>query len=146
MDVLRLIPQLYYDLVSRVFPGSMTILAITLAVDFKLGSILAFVLAGAPQQSTLVLGLMVFIGAYMTGQLIAPLRDFLERQVAVRLFPAHFRVVRDTATAGGGYSTEISQFVRDELAYAMDRISQRSTTPTMSALSRCGSIGCWYTM
>ncbi len=119
MDVLRLIPQLYYDLVSRVFPGGMTILAVTLAVDFKLGSVLAYVLEGAPplQQSTFVLGLVVFIASYLTGQLVAPLSDSLERHVAARLFPAHFRAVRDAATTGGGYSSEISQFVRDELAY-----------------------------
>ena len=118
MDVVRLIPQLYYDLLSRVFPGGMTILAITLAVDFKLGSILAYVLEGAPPLlgSVIVLALIVFIAAYLTGQIIAPLSGFLESHVATRLFPVHFRVVRETATTGAGYSTEIRTFLRDELS------------------------------
>ncbi len=114
MDVVRLIPQLYYDLLSRVFPGGMTILA----VDFKLGSILAYVLEGASplQGSAIVLALMVFIAAYLTGQIIAPLSGFLESHVATRLFPVHFRVVREAATTGAGYSSEIQRFLREELS------------------------------
>lgn len=63
---------------------------------------------------------MVFIAAYLTGQIIAPLSDFLERYVAARLFPVHFRVVREAATTGGGYSSEIRRFLRDELSRGHD--------------------------
>ncbi len=120
MDVVRLMPQLYYDLLSRVFPGGMTILALTVAVDFELGSILAHVLEGAPplQGSAIVLALIVFIAAYLTGQNIAPLSGFLESHVATRLFPVHFRVVREAATTGDGYSSEIRRFLREELSEA----------------------------
>ncbi len=52
----RLLSQLYCDLLSWVFPGSMTILAITLAVDFKLESFLSDLLESAPplQDSAIV--------------------------------------------------------------------------------------------
>ncbi len=118
MDVLKLIPQLFYDLISRVLPGGVAIIAITAAVDRKVGKIVIGLLEGIPviQQSSFFLAMTILTCAYIVGHLIGPLSAFVERNIIAKLFPSSFHVLKNTVSASSGdYLPDMQNFLTNEL-------------------------------
>ena len=94
MEVFKLIPQLFFDLISRVVPGAAAIMLVAAGTDLKLGRLSTGFWDGAKaiQDSAWFMGLG-FIGAsYIVGQIISPISDFIEDRVVQRLFPSYFHI------------------------------------------------------
>ena len=66
MDAIKLIPQLFYDVISRVIPGVVALVLVASALGSDLGALVAGPFAGSPslQQSALFLGVGVLGAAY----------------------------------------------------------------------------------
>jgi len=86
MDSLKLIPQVFFDLIGRVVPGAVAILAALLLSkatwESWLGATLGMVLA----QSASVSILVFVAGAYVAGQLLSPLAKLVQRAGELRWF------------------------------------------------------------
>ncbi len=80
MDGLKIIPQLFYDLMARIIPGSIAILALTAAGNVTLGQVRDKVFQSVPTlpDTSLVSITTFLLGAYLMGHLIDSLRDMSE--------------------------------------------------------------------
>ena len=117
MDLLKLIPQLFYDLISRVVPGALAIVVLAAAANASIEGLLTGTLADASplKQSALFLGLAFFVAAYFIGHLISPLSDLFHRKLIGKLFRRHFEVLREAISAGSEYGDDVRQFLVTEL-------------------------------
>ena len=79
MDSLKIVPQIFYDLIGRVIPGGVAIFAFATALNFTVGEIINKVLDGIPtfQQSSFVLTMIFLVSAYIIGHLLVPLSHLL---------------------------------------------------------------------
>lgn len=87
MDVLKLIPQIFYDIIARVIPGCTTILVLGEAVNRPLVAGVFSLLAGrqfAKDDSMLALMSIWVVGGYVAGLLLAPLGKVL-RDLSARV-------------------------------------------------------------
>jgi hypothetical protein len=79
MDSLKLIPQVFFDIIGRVVPGAFAIMAAlllsTATWESWLSATLGKVLADSPTVSVLIF----FAGAYVAGQLLSPLAKLVQR-------------------------------------------------------------------
>ncbi len=109
MDALKLIPQLFYDLISRVLPGCVAIILLAASTDTKLGKMMADPWEGASamQGSALLLGFGFVVTAYLVGQVLSPVSDLVERRVLERLFSAYYRVLEMGLSPKGEYSPNV---------------------------------------
>lgn len=89
MELLKLIPQFFYDLIARVIPGSVALLSLTSTLGHNLGDLLTAPLQSAPAltNSWFFLATTTFLGSYLVGQALSPLSDLFERELVARLFP-----------------------------------------------------------
>ncbi len=96
MDALKLIPQLYYDLIARVLPGAMMLILLAASTDLTRGKLASDFWGSliVVQGSALSLGFGFIAAAYLAGQIISPISDFIEDNVVKRLFPVHFQVLK----------------------------------------------------
>jgi hypothetical protein len=119
MDASKLIPQLFFDLIARVVPGSLAIIMIAIAANIKLGKLITDFWDGAQaiQESGLFLGLGFFLAAYLIGHLISPIGIWIEEQVIRRLFPTYYRVLQDAVLDGSDYSPSIRNFFMKEMGF-----------------------------
>lgn len=117
MDLLKLIPQLFYDLISRVVPGALAIAIMPAAANVSIGGLLTGTLPHASplRQSNLFLGLVFFVAAYFIGHLTSPLSDLLHKTLIRKLFPHHFKVLSEAISPGSNYGEKIRQFLASEL-------------------------------
>lgn len=117
MDALKLIPQLFYDLISRVFPGSVAIVLLTASTDLKLGKLITDPWEGATaiQESAFMLGFGFVVAAYLVGQIISPISDFIEQNLIKRLFPSYFQVLQLGLSSKGTYSPSMRKVLLKEL-------------------------------
>lgn len=118
MEVPRVVPQLFFDLIGRVIPGSVALFTWSIASGRDLGWVLAAPLQGATtlQQSTFALLVAFFLASYIVGHLLAPVSSILETRLWVRLLPSYFDVlIRTLSTTITGYSTEVQELLSKEL-------------------------------
>lgn len=85
MDALKLIPQVFFDLIARVVPGVVVLILLCLTIPgFAWANILRLI-AGGELNDKNVFGFVVIsalAGGYILGQLIAPLGKGLETVVS----------------------------------------------------------------
>ncbi len=117
MDALKLIPQLFYDLISRVLPGCVAIILLAASTNLKLGKITADFWEGASaiQESALLLGFGFVVTAYVVGQVLSPISDFVESSVIKRLFSSYYRVLQVGLSKKGDYSPNMRKVLLKEL-------------------------------
>jgi hypothetical protein len=117
VDILKLVPQLFYDLISRVIPGFVALAVLAAAVDLKLGKLATDFWDGAKamQDSALFLGFGFLLAAYLVGHILSPISDFLEKHIAERLFPAYYRVLKNAVSGHSDYSPSMQSFFLKEL-------------------------------
>ncbi len=122
MDALKLIPQLFYDVISRVIPGIVTLVLVAAALGSDLGALVVGPFRGAPslQASALFLGVGVIGAAYIAGQMIAPVSDFYERYVVGALVPASFWFMPSALGPGSHYPETMQAFLLRELGLGDD--------------------------
>src|SRR5512140_669745 len=120
MDALKLIPQLFYDVISRVIPGVVALVLIAAALGSDLGALVVgpFRGAGALAQSALFLGIGVIGASYIAGQMIAPVSDFYERYVVTALVPRSFWFMPGALGPDSHYPDALQLFLLRELGLA----------------------------
>jgi len=130
MDALKLIPQLFYDLISRVLPGSVAIILLSISADLKLGKLTTEFWEGATaiQQSAWLLGLGFIVAAYLVGQIISPISDFIEKSLVKRLFPSYFQVLQVGLSKKGTYPSNIQKVLLKELGGEKDDDASHMTS------------------
>lgn len=141
MEALKLVPQLFYDLIARVLPGSVAIIILATATDLKLGKLTTDFWDGAPaiQQSALFLGFSFFVAAYVVGQIISPISDFIENKIVKRLFPAYFLALKNALSSSSEYSPTVRGFLLKELGYEKEKETTQMTTGQSSK-----AVFVWY--
>ncbi len=117
MDALKLIPQLLYDVISRVIPGVVALVLVAAAMGSDLGALVAgpFRGASALQQSALFLGIGVIGASYIVGAMISPVSDFYERYVVGALMPRSFWLLPGALAPGSHYPAPMQRFLLREL-------------------------------
>jgi hypothetical protein len=122
MDALKLIPQLFYDLISRVLPGSVAIILLSASTDLKLGKVTTdfWVGATAIQESAWLLGFGFIVAGYLVGQIISPISDFIEQNLVKRLFPSYYQVLQIGLSDKGTYSPNMRNVLLKELGVEKD--------------------------
>ena len=117
MDAIKLIPQLFYDVISRVIPGVVALVLVASALGSDLGALVAGPFAGSPslQQSALFLGVGVLGAAYIAGQMIAPVSDFYERYIVGALVPRRFWLLPGALGPDSRYPEGMQLFLLREL-------------------------------
>lgn len=117
MDTLKIIPQLFYDLIARVIPGGVAIFAFATAVNKKVGTLLTDAFAGAPtlQQSALLLTIVMLVFAYLLGHLLSTLSDLFKQVTVKALRHSHFRVLKDAIKTSDNYPEDVRRFLFEEM-------------------------------
>ena len=117
MDALKLIPQLFYDVISRVIPGVVALVLVAAALGSHLGALVAGPFGGAAslQDSALFLGVAVIGASYIAGQMIAPVSDFYERYVVGALVPRSFWLLPGALGPDSHYPEAMQLFMLREL-------------------------------
>jgi hypothetical protein len=140
MDVLKLIPQLFYDLISRVLPGSLAIVLIGGALNIQIGKLLADFWDGATaiQESALFLGICLLTAAYLLGQLMSPLSDFIEDNIVKRLFSASFNVLKSIVSTTSEYPESMRNVLIQEIGVEV------SNTAKLTSRHFKNAIFLWY--
>ncbi len=118
MDTLKLIPQLFYDLIARVVPGSVAIIMVVVAVAAdELGKLFKDFWDGNQtiQGSALFWGLGFLGAAYLTGHILPSISEWLEEKVTRRLFPNDYRVLQDAVSGSSHYPQSMRNFLIKEL-------------------------------
>jgi len=117
MDALKLIPQLFYDVISRVIPGVVTLILVASALGTNFGVLVTGPFGGAPalRDSALFLGVGVIGASYIAGQMLAPLSDFYERYVVTALLPRSFWFMPAALGPDSHYPEAMQLFLLSEL-------------------------------
>lgn len=87
MNFFSLIPQLYFDIISRVIPGLVTLILMALVLDIKIGDIFADIFDGADSvvESALFFILICSALVYLIGHVLESLGSFIEWKIILRL-------------------------------------------------------------
>lgn len=81
MDGLKIIPQVFFDLIGRVIPGGVFIIAYLLLFDKTWGQMISQIFGKSNSKDDVTaLTILIFIGAsYTVGQLLSPAAKFIQR-------------------------------------------------------------------
>lgn len=117
METLRLLPQVFYDLISRVIPGVIGLVLISYALERDLGSLISGPFAGAPalQTSPLFLGIATIGASYIMGQITAPISDLYERRLVSSLVPVGYWTFPAALQPDSAYTDAFRAFIGREL-------------------------------
>jgi len=137
MDGFKVIPQIFYDLMARIIPGVIAILAFTSAAGATLDQVAAKLFQNAPKlsQSSFVLATTFLLVAYLIGHLLSP---FIGLLIEVYKFTTRYEKTKDWRLLSKSYSLlerawskvfpsfpQALEKTRDELCtlYLRDRIN-----------------------
>lgn len=104
-EIVEIVPQFFYDLISRVLPGGFALFTVSWATGKPLGAALSGPFSGAPalQDSAFALALVFFATSYLVGQLLAPITDLYERKVLAVVSRPSFNYLRAIFGGEEGY-------------------------------------------
>jgi hypothetical protein len=88
MEGLKIIPQVFFDLIARVIPGAAGIIAYLLLFNKTWEQlVLRFLGQSTTQQFSVVLSIFIFLGAaYFVGQLLSPAAKYVQRLGEMKIF------------------------------------------------------------
>jgi hypothetical protein len=123
MEILNVIPEIFYDIIGRTVPGMVAIWVWSLAFDETLGHVLVAPYRGAPALSgsaPVLVGTFIFAG-YLVGHLLSAASGFSHTYVLARIFPGYFSVLKNACDASDsrGYPTQQREFFRAETEKAL---------------------------
>ncbi len=139
MDAIKLIPQLFYDVISRVIPGVVALVLVAAAMGSDLGALVVGPFRGAPalQQSALFLGIGLIGASYIAGAMISPVSDFYERYVVGGLLPRSFWLLPGALAPGSHYPAPMQRFLLRELGLTEE-------SRALAAARFRGALFVWY--
>jgi hypothetical protein len=145
MPALDIIPQLYYDVLGRIIPGSVAIWLWILAVNGHLAVLLGDPYAGNKSLSGSILVLVAtwLISAYVIGHLLSPISSIIHSKILARYFPSFFNVLQGAVSAGTkSYPPAVRKFYANEAAELFGRDSARQEAPSAAQYRQATYI--WY--
>ena len=139
MDAIKLIPQLFYDVISRVIPGVVALVLVAAAMGSDLGALVTGPFRGAValQQSALFLGVGVIGASYIVGAMISPVSDFYERYVVGALMPLGFWLLPAALAPGSHFPAPMQRFLVRELGLSEENRA-------LAAARFRGALFVWY--
>jgi hypothetical protein len=117
VEILKLVPLLYYDLISRVVPGMMLMVFLPLSLNRSAWAIWQNGTAVGQGDSMWIFLLLALSTGYIAGQMLAPISDMLERRIAAALFSSSYAVLRQAALAHhrSPFPAIVCEFVQEKL-------------------------------
>ncbi|MCP4583906.1 MAG: hypothetical protein GY839_20025 [candidate division Zixibacteria bacterium] len=131
MEINKIIPQFYYDLLSRVLPGFTLILLFSASLNANVFRHVNQYLdeSSALQDSSFAMILFYLLVSYLIGQLLSPLSSFFEQNIVAKLFPKNFNLLKNIITGKDlSFPPEIIQFIEDETNINKDNLKQEDDT------------------
>ena|SRR5437660_4076205 len=87
MDSLKLIPQIFFDLIGRVVPGALGVVACLLLTGTTWESWLRFTLGQSLATGSVSVAILIFLAsAYVVGQLLSPVAKIVQRIGELKYF------------------------------------------------------------
>jgi len=118
LNRIKIIPQVFYDVISRIIPGCIVIVLGAIASGTSIGHLLSRTLEGskALQDSIFISILLLLVASYLVGQALAPLSIFIERKLLAKIFPESFTCLQRSIDQGdSGFSPQVRQFLLEEI-------------------------------
>lgn len=127
MEALKLIPQIYHDILARIVPGSAAFFCISFAMSKKMGAILNSLFDGsdALQKSSFSLILALIVLAYIFGHITGLFSDQLENLIR-KIFPKFFKVLAEIINGESHYSQKIENFIKEEVGFSEEKDYSKS--------------------
>ncbi|HHJ16361.1 MAG TPA: hypothetical protein ENJ80_06645 [Gammaproteobacteria bacterium] len=118
MEVAKIVPQFFYDVIARVIPGTAAIIGASVAMGYDIVNITVAPFGGSTKllNSSFFFVTMLFGYSYVAGHLINPLGDIL-RPLIEKLFPGQFHILRTEISTENG---SLPENMRDLLAKETD--------------------------
>lgn len=145
MPALDIIPQLYYDILGRIIPGTVVIWLWVLAVNGNLAVLLSdpYTDSKTLSGSLLVLVATWLIAAYVMGHLLSPISGMFHTRILARYFPSYFNVLQAAVSSSAkGYPPAIRRFFADEAAMLFGKDSVKQEVPSAAQYRQATYI--WY--
>jgi len=128
MEVSKIVPQLFYDVIARGVPGG----ALIAGTSFALGdsaSIRDIVMVGFSGSNTsisvtLSFYIVLMFYSYILGHIISPVGDWIVEQKIIKLkFDTYFQVLRDSVDPNKSkFPGKIQRYLREEVGIFEDDI------------------------
>lgn len=117
MDAIKLVPQLFYDLISRIIPGFTSLFFFTLATGKQVGELPALIFkdSNTLQNSIFFLLLVALLASYLIGQIIALLSDSYEEIFLKRVFSKYFNLLEHLISPDSQYPKEEKTILINEI-------------------------------
>lgn len=117
-DFLKLIPEIFYDLLVRLTPGLVFLSLIAISLGGSPGDIVEAFVKGsvALRGSTFVAVSVLVVAGFVAGHLIAGVSDVVRTKILERIFPKNYSVLEDALGTGlGGYPPAVQEALKKEV-------------------------------
>src|SRR5574342_1023520 len=104
MELSKMIPEIYYDLLGRVIPGGVAIASwsFALGIDWVNAIVSIYSSSKALSESIIVLAFTILLIIYLIGYIISPISNFMHSKVLAKIFPSFFNVLKSASAIGPG--------------------------------------------
>lgn len=90
METLKLIPQVFFDLIARVIPGSVGLVSYLILCKNNWQSIITSVFGQSFAQESTTLSFLIFLGAgFVVGELLSPAAKMVQRINEIKIFSSN---------------------------------------------------------
>ena len=141
MEITKVIPEVFYDVLGRLVPGIAAIWIWSIAAGTTFAAFVTNVYAGSTtlSQSVVVLVATLLLAAYLIGHIIGPISSFFHSRILPYLFPSYFAVLADAARYDGkrGYPPAARAFFQNQIHRLFGE-----TTPTPNQYRQATYL--WY--
>ena len=133
MEISKMIPEIYYDLLGRIIPGTIAVWTWPRALGIDAMSALVGMYGGKTSptvlsESALVLAITILLAGYLIGHFISPISSFVHSKILPKLFPAYFRVLYDAVTnKRNPYPPAVRDFLNEEVLRMFDVHAEKAT-------------------
>lgn len=117
MNILDLIPQLYYDVISRIIPGFATILLLFVILDLQLGSLFSeiFDTLNPILNSLFFIILFLIVAGYSIGHILETFGSFIEWKIIHKIFKGKYKVPVKIIIDENFFPSSIRDFLLKEI-------------------------------
>lgn len=119
MEFAKIIPEIFYDLIGRVIPGSVAIWVWSQAIGTDPVQVVANAYGSSKSlsESAFVLMTTLLLISYLIGHLISPLSSLMHTYFLAKLFPRYFRALEDAISGKHNrYPAAARDFLTQEIA------------------------------
>jgi len=122
MKITDLIPQLYYDIISRIIPGFATIILLLLTLDIQIGSLFSemFDTLTPVKESLFSIILFLITASYLLGHILETFGSFIEWKVIHKIFKGKYKVPAKIINSKNFFPSNLREFLLKEITENTD--------------------------